>query len=1201
MNVTCPNCEKRYNINAAKVPANAKSAKCLQCGHRMPLLNSPSKAPPEDTHIIKITCLNCGRTYRLREKKIPPGGANLKCKSCGQAISLKRDERPAPTSPLKKEKPPVAPEQFPEESIHGPRKDSDTVKFTCGNCKKKYSVRRSKIPANITAVKCKACGQKISIPLAPVTKKPLDEALPEYDKHSELQIMQDRIPEETPPPFRHPRKNNWMFAAAAAIVLVVIAPILLTPMFMKMKKPDQGIPSVAEKAAEKAALLDQEPFAAVNLNVPVIIDAIENRVEKEKKTLKHRMAISILKKMGLKRLELYLYADPENQILPVIVARGRNRKHLEEIFSKKQPFKDYFEARADGTFLLKEDALNEAGKYKFSSQPYEVILFENEAVFAPQSFSGVFNENTNFIQNTQVAAFSKAIGNPQALAVIAIRILENLHNEWQNSIQKYPAIEDNPQAAMIASMGAGIMAELSGSLKAIDTFGLAFRFTGNQTRTLKYAQTFRPDIDSQIIYRQLVSGDLQNTETHGIIKKLIELFQDQRFAHDVQLKENRLTLKFSWAKENDQTFLAALSEATLGQLFARSMTLEPSSGPVEVEYTDEPQLMTTIDVKRLKPIIPEMVKQNLFPGHYWNSGDKPQMSLDLDPVDLPNGELAELSYEVTSIQTPGGQSVLRSDENKSETKLYPGSVFPGSLSLSIKKGTPPDKLSTAKIKFLLSLPVELQVLNFGKGSQTESVKKAGEIQVVLNRLENDVVSVSYEGGKSIRLVAYDQSGRALASKESISSASSISTRFQGAVENLKVVVAKKVLEYPFDVVVDLNGGKELALSRKPEIPTRIRYSNQSIRTYTDFSDTDLSNLTVKWSEGNKYSWTDFLSIQLPRGPFSGYASWEVHFFGKNSPNFLSGNSVQGVKEVSYQLDKGKLKNCHAAFGRVQLNLNSNIKRLNFVKNNSSRPEPQVLSSGDKVIVNFNKNAVTYSSGKANVIQIMAYDTQGKRLKQDNYSHSRGGSRVVYFWGLPQRFEIDVAAQMLTKLIEFDINKRPLDEHAYLAFKQSIENHRDIVRALKSIDRNRRRDRSYYGDDLAGLFYLYDLENKKPKKLIQKEIAVSDPAGKERFGYKVTPYKGYYFSVLAGNEINGAKQNYTRRSDQKKFTWKKGSFSAVPLTRHPDLVATPENTSQPTFFLQWGKVYMKPLNGESLTYLPENYYNQGWVEANFIGS
>ena len=1201
MNVTCPNCKKRYNINAARVPANAKSAKCLQCGQRMPLIPSPAKTLPEDTHIIKITCLNCSQTYRLSEKKIPPDAANLKCKSCGQAIPLKIDERPAPTSPLKKEKQPSAPEQVPEESNHGPHQDSDTIKFTCGNCTKKYRVRRRKIPPNITAVKCKACGQKISLPLAPVTREPLDEALPEYDQDSVPRKIQDRIPKETPPPIRQPRKNIWMFAAAAAIVLVVIASILLTPMFTKMKKPDQVIPSVAEKAAEKAALLDQEPFAALNLNVPVIIEAMENRVDKEKKTPKYRMTISVLKKMDLKRLDLYLYADPENQILPVIVARGSNRKHLEEIFSKKEPFKDYFEPRAGGTFLLKKDALKEAGKYNFPSQPYQVILFENEAVFAPRSFSGVFNENTNFIQSTQVAAFSKAIGNPQALAVIAIRILENLHNEWQNSIQKHPAIKENPQVAMIASMGAGIMAELSGSLKAVDTFGLALQFSGNQNRTLNYAQTFRPDIDTRMIYRQLASGDLQNAETHSIIKKLIELFQDQRFAHDVQLKENRLTLKFSWAKENDQAFLAALSEATLGQLFARSMTLEPSKGPVEVEYTDEPQLMTTIDVKRLKPIIPEMVKQNLFPGHYWNSGDKPQMSLDLDPLDLPNGELAELSYEVTSIQTPGGQSVLRSDENKSEPKLYPGNVFPGSLSLSIKKGTSPNALGTAKIKFQLSLPVELQVLNFEKASQTESVKKAGEVQVVLNRLENDVVSVNYEGGKSIRLVAYDQSGRALASKESMSSASSITTRFQGAVETLKVVVAKKVLAYPFEVVVDLNGGKELALSRKPEIPTRLRYSNQPIRTYTDFSDTDLSNLTVKWSEGTKYSWTDFLSIQLPRGPFSGYASWEVHFFGKNSPNFLSGNSVQGVKEVSYQLDKGTLKNCHAAFGKVQLNLNTDIKRLSFVKNNNGRPKSQVLSSGDKVIVGFNKNAVTYSSGKASVIQIIAYDSQGKRLKQDSFSHSRGGSRVVYFWGLPQRFNIDVAAQTLTKLIEFDINQRPLDERAYLAFKQSIENHREIVRTLKSIDRERRRDRSYYGDDLAGLFYLYDRKSKKPRKLIQKDIAVSDPAGQERFGYKVTPYKGYFFSVLAGNEINGDKQNYTRRSDQKKFTWKEGSFSVVPLTRHPDLVATPENTSQPTFFLQWGQVYMKPLDGEALTYLPENYYNQGWVEANFIGS
>jgi hypothetical protein len=27
--------------------------------------------------------------------------------------------------------------------------------------------------------------------------------------------------------------------------------------------------------------------------------------------------------------------------------------------------------------------------------------------------------------------------------------------------------------------------------------------------------------------------------------------------------------------------------------------------------------------------------------------------------------------------------------------------------------------------------------------------------------------------------------------------------------------------------------------------------------------------------------------------------------------------------------------------------------------------------------------------------------------------------------------------------------------------------------------------------------------------------------------------------------------------------------------------------------------MKPLNGEKLEYLPDGYYNKGWVEAKFI--
>jgi hypothetical protein len=49
-----------------------------------------------------------------------------------------------------------------------------------------------------------------------------------------------------------------------------------------------------------------------------------------------------------------------------------------------------------------------------------------------------------------------------------------------------------------------------------------------------------------------------------------------------------------------------------------------------------------------------------------------------------------------------------------------------------------------------------------------------------------------------------------------------------------------------------------------------------------------------------------------------------------------------------------------------------------------------------------------------------------------------------------------------------------------------------------------------------------------------------------------------------------------------------------------MIVIPVDKSQPTFFMQWNQVYMKQLNGAVLKHLPLDYYNQGWVEAKFIG-
>jgi hypothetical protein len=49
----------------------------------------------------------------------------------------------------------------------------------------------------------------------------------------------------------------------------------------------------------------------------------------------------------------------------------------------------------------------------------------------------------------------------------------------------------------------------------------------------------------------------------------------------------------------------------------------------------------------------------------------------------------------------------------------------------------------------------------------------------------------------------------------MSSSSSVATRFQGEINALMIVVVQEIFDYPFEVDVDLNRGKKLALSQKP--------------------------------------------------------------------------------------------------------------------------------------------------------------------------------------------------------------------------------------------------------------------------------------------------------------------------------------------------------------------------------------------------
>jgi hypothetical protein len=535
------------------------------------------------------------------------------------------------------------------------------------------------------------------------------------------------------------------------------------------------------------------------------------------------------------------------------------------------------------------------------------------------------------------------------------------------------------------------------------------------------------------------------------------MFQNPQYQHESEFKNNKLALEFTWSADDDEAFLAQLSQATVGQLFAQSMQLEPTAGLIDTKYEEAPSLTTAIDTDTLKNSVPEAVKQGIFPGNYF-AGNEPQMTLTLDKLDLPNAALSELAYDVLRIETRDGKNVLRQQEEQFKFKLNPGSQMPGHITLNIQKGTPPEALETAKIRFNLFLPSALEQFEF----------KAGE-----GRLEKDVAKIEYRGGRDIRLIAYDSTGRALASRESMSSGSSITARFQGVIAKLNVIVVKEKFDYPFEIDIDLNGGKELELSRKPERPERVRYESGPVKDYVTYAREDFDDLDVVWTEGGQMSWNDSLAVQLPKGPFSGRVDWEVHFFAEDRPLYLAGNSFSGSADTRFSLQKGELQKAHAVFGSVRMNLASDIDRVSFTKKADGQRQAAKLSSAKKVQVTFDKNEITLSADQADIIQTMAFDDQGRRLKKDSYTRHADGKLYLYFWGVPVKFEMDIVSAKVNNTIHFDIRKRSVQEKAYLKFQVDAENQGNIVKTLKTIAAAQRKNRTGYRADVAGLHYIYD--------------------------------------------------------------------------------------------------------------------------------
>jgi len=559
MKITCPNCQKIYTIDQAKIPPGIKSAKCKACGHPMPLKKAASAKPSPNNAIIKRSCLYCGQVHTLVRAKLAPDVLTINCKSCNRPVPVKLDESADLVPSLNKDasNPPAAKPAI--RPAVQPSRPPDILTITCAGCAKSYKIRRKMIPPTAKTLKCKACGHPMGLPTA-----------------NGLSLKNQPAPSDAMPAV----DLAWMpirrYALAAGIILAVMLGVFSGYRFFKDQGRGQFAPVSAKQRAVSAALLEAGPFLAFNLNIPQALDILDRRVENDQKTPGVQTTMALVKPLKLRRLELYLYADDKNRILPVILTRDSDAGHLETLLTRQESFKKYFERISPGNFRLKKEALDEADKYNFPGGPYQLLLVDKGAMLAPQSFTAAITADKRLLRDTEVSRIGQSVSDPNDLARIAVRVPANMQKGWEKKIQENPSLKDNPQVAMLAGRGAGLLSQLTDALKTVEVMALGFRFAAQNVRTLSYAQRFRAGVDGGAVYRWLKSGDFQDVEVESVIRTLVELFRNRRYGHSLQFKDNRLDLEFSWLKKDDQTLLTALSDATLEQTSTQSLARIPT-------------------------------------------------------------------------------------------------------------------------------------------------------------------------------------------------------------------------------------------------------------------------------------------------------------------------------------------------------------------------------------------------------------------------------------------------------------------------------------------------------------------------------------------------------------------------------------------------------------------------------------------------
>jgi hypothetical protein len=140
---------------------------------------------------------------------------------------------------------------------------------------------------------------------------------------------------------------------------------------------------------------------------------------------------------------------------------------------------------------------------------------------------------------------------------------------------------------------------------------------------------------------------------------------------------------------------------------------------------------------------------------------------------------------------------------------------------------------------------------------------------------------------------------------------------------------------------------------------------------------------------------------------------------------VNGASVVDNQQVTFLCRDPGPRQADQMSGSVRLNVFGQIDRVTFQEQDPNGICCMKMPGDTTLDLTLDKNKLSYMVLRGDVVQLAAYDDQGRRLMQDPAWRFQQGMKSVYFWGVPDKVVLDISTQTKVAKLDFTVTE-PLE-------------------------------------------------------------------------------------------------------------------------------------------------------------------------------